>query len=96
VSADRQLVNAETLAQYLAVDRSWVYEHAEELGARRLGSGPKARLRFNIAEADERLRTCYLSRESKEAETASRAVSRPRRRRAMGTNVDLLPIRGRS
>ena len=33
-----RLVDAGELAAYLGVDRSWVYAHAEELGARRLGS----------------------------------------------------------
>jgi hypothetical protein len=40
------LVDAQTLAGYLGVGVAWVYEHAVELGARRLGSGPKARLSF--------------------------------------------------
>ena len=33
-------------ASRLGVDRSWVYGHAVELGARRLGDGPRARLRI--------------------------------------------------
>jgi hypothetical protein len=49
------LVDARSLAAYLGVGVSWVYEHADELGARRLGSGPKARLRFSLEEVDERL-----------------------------------------
>lgn len=30
------------------MSRTWVYEHADELGAIRLGRGPKARLRFDV------------------------------------------------
>jgi hypothetical protein len=42
-----RLVDAATLAGELGVERSWVYEHAHELHPIRLGSGPRARLRFN-------------------------------------------------
>jgi excisionase family DNA binding protein len=45
-SLSRLLTPAE-LAEYLSVERSYVYEHASELGAIRLGTGPKARLRFD-------------------------------------------------
>jgi hypothetical protein len=40
------LTVAEVAARY-GVSRSWVYAHQRELGAMRLGSGPRARLRFN-------------------------------------------------
>ncbi len=47
--AGRRLVDAATLASELGVERSWVYEHADELHCSS-GSGPdpKARLRFNV------------------------------------------------
>jgi hypothetical protein len=35
------------VASLYAVSRSWVYAHQRELGAMRLGRGPRARLRFN-------------------------------------------------
>jgi hypothetical protein len=35
--------------------RTWVYEHAGELGALRLGSGPRPRLAFSPARVAERL-----------------------------------------
>jgi hypothetical protein len=35
------------VAERFAVSRKWVYDHAEELGATRLGPGPRARLRFD-------------------------------------------------
>lgn len=41
-----RLVDAAALARRLGVDRGWVYRHARELGAVRLGSGPRAPLRF--------------------------------------------------
>jgi hypothetical protein len=43
----RQLVDAATLAAELGVDRSWVYSHSGELGAVKLGTGSKPRLRFD-------------------------------------------------
>ena len=89
------LVDALEVANYLGVDRSWVYEHADELGARRLGNGPRARLRFSLAEVDERLSACSAGRESATPEPAPRGALRPRRRRRMGTTGELLPIRGR-
>jgi hypothetical protein len=42
------LVSAAEVARELNVGRQWVYEHADELGARRLGDGPRARLRFDL------------------------------------------------
>jgi hypothetical protein len=88
------LVDAAGLAEYLVVERSFVYEHAVELGVIRLGSGPRARLRFDVAEALRRLTACQGGRESTPREPASLSRSRPRRRRSMGTSVELLPIRG--
>ena len=37
-----------------------MYEHAAKLGPRRLGSGPRARLRFSLVEVDEALVACRL------------------------------------
>jgi hypothetical protein len=47
-------VDAATLAHELSVERDWVYAHAEELGALRLG-GPNGRLRFDLVEVQEQL-----------------------------------------
>lgn len=49
------LIDASALAVELGVSRAFVYEHAAELGAMRLGSGPKARLRFDPVAAREAL-----------------------------------------
>ncbi len=45
------LVDARELAEQLGVSIDFVYAHATELGAMRLGSGPKARIRFDLDEA---------------------------------------------
>jgi hypothetical protein len=93
VKKDR-LLTAGELASWLNVEQSFVYEHADELGAMRLGSGPRARLRFDLETVRAAI-SCQVSRESEPSEVASQAVSRRRRRTSLGTSVDLLPIRGR-
>lgn len=49
-----RLVDAATLARELGVEREWVYAHAEQLGAVRLG-GPNGRLRFDRRKVGKRL-----------------------------------------
>jgi hypothetical protein len=43
----QRLVDAAQLAVILGVERDWVYAHARQLGAVRLG-GPRGRLRFDV------------------------------------------------
>ena len=64
------------------------------VGARRLGRGPKARLRFSLDEVDALLTPCYRSRESTSEDSARSAGRPPRRRRRLGTTAPLLPVRG--
>ncbi len=47
-------VDAAELARVLAVERDWVYAHAHELGAVRLG-GPRGRLRFDLRQVQRTL-----------------------------------------
>lgn len=42
-----ELVDAAELARRFGIERSWVYTHAIELGAVKLGNGAKPRLRFD-------------------------------------------------
>jgi hypothetical protein len=49
------LVDARQLARDLGVSLDYVYAHAKELGAMRLGSGPKARIRFDLDRARQAL-----------------------------------------
>jgi hypothetical protein len=89
------LVDANAVASFLNVDVDFVYAHSAELGARRLGSGPRARLRFDLDEVRAWLDSCSPSRESKAPELC--VVEPIRRRRAprrLGTDVPLLPIKG--
>jgi hypothetical protein len=90
----RRLVTAKELGEILGVGVDFVYEHSEQLGGRRLGSGSKARLRFDPVKA-ERALTCSEGRESREAEAREiKPNPAPRRRARTGTGVPLLPIRG--
>ncbi len=50
-----ELVTAAELATRFGVTRAYVYDNATELGAIRLGDGPRARLRFDPAIAHARL-----------------------------------------
>ncbi len=52
-----QLLEPKQLAQALNVSLDYVYAHAADLGAMRLGDGPKARLRFDLNTAQTAMRT---------------------------------------
>jgi len=52
--AEAACLTVSQVAARYRVSRSWVYAHQRELGAMRLGQGPRARLRFDpkvVAEA---------------------------------------------
>jgi hypothetical protein len=66
-----RLVDAGRVARELGVERDWVYDHAAQLGAIRLG-GPRGRLRFDLQVVKERL--------GGEEPTLWRAPRRPARR----------------
>jgi hypothetical protein len=51
-----QLLDPKELARALNVSLDYVYEHAADLGAMRLGDGPKARLRFDLQTAQGAMR----------------------------------------
>jgi len=53
-TAETLLTPADVALRY-GVSRTWVYAHARELGAVRLGAGPKARLRFHAERLEEAL-----------------------------------------
>ncbi len=91
-----ELVDAVTVARALGVSRDTVYEHAEALGARRLG-GARGRLRFDLAEAVD-LWAARSSSERSQRDESPAEPAKPRRRReaGMGTSAPLLPIHGQS
>jgi hypothetical protein len=77
-----RLVDAQTLAGLLGVTRAWVYAHAEELAAVRLG-GPRGRLRFDV-------RQVVAMRETRATTGAPRA--RSKRSKVPTRGAKLLPI----
>jgi hypothetical protein len=57
--AVERLVDAHELAVILGVDPGWVRSHAADLGAIRLGGGPKAPQRFDPGQAISRLEKAH-------------------------------------
>jgi hypothetical protein len=89
----RELVDAVELAHRFGIERSWVYSHAIELGAVKLGSGPKPRLRFDPQIAARLLRKVG---EESAADPPARSGKRAGQSSAgPGSDVPLLPIRMR-
>ena len=84
-----RLLTVAAVAQEFGVSTDWVYTNAGRLGAIRLGSGPRARLRFERATIADRI--------AKVASHAARDRSSQRGKRRRGTREgadgDLLPIR---
>jgi len=91
VSRDQRLLDAAELARRFPIERTWVYRHAVELGAVKLGSGPYARLRFDPQIASRVLRKL----DEPSPQPSPPQPSRPRPRRRLPRKVPLLPIRGR-
>ncbi len=91
---ERRLVDAATLAAELGVERSWVYAHRAKLGAIQLGAGSKPRLRFDVDIARELLASS-ASKESQTPQTPVAPSVSPRSgRKRLGSNPNLLPIKG--
>jgi hypothetical protein len=88
-----EMVDAAELARRLGIERSWVYTHAIELGAVKLGSGRKPRLRF-----DPQVATRALHRvgEGPAADPPARSGARAVRPRGVRSRAPLLPINGRA
>jgi hypothetical protein len=84
-----RLLTVAAVSQEFGVSTDWVYANAGRLGAIRLGSGPRARLRFDRATIADRI--------AKVASHAARDRSSQRGKRRRGTedlaDGDLLPIR---
>ena len=86
------LVDAAEIARLHGKTRSWVYEHAGELGAVRLGSGRRPRLGFSPARV-----AAALEKVDKPATTPLPEPPEPRRRRERAgrtaTGAPLLHVR---
>jgi len=75
-------VDAGTLAKALGVDRSWVYAHAQDLHAVRLG-GAHGRLRFDLD---------LVQRELRAGPVPPTPGRRRQRTKVMQISTELLPI----
>lgn len=82
----RALLDANDVAQRLSVTPGWVRRHATELGAIRLGDGPRPRLRFR----PERIEHAMNEGIGDAAAAPTRAGPR---RRSRSHETNLLPIR---
>jgi predicted DNA-binding transcriptional regulator AlpA len=74
------------VARLLGRSAPWVYEHATELGAIRMGNGPKARIGFDLATIEQWKRDHQLA----PGEARKPAQGRPRRS-AIPTGGNLIP-----
>ena len=71
------LMTVKELAHHLQLNPSWVYEHADQLGAKRTGNGPKARIRFDPHTATQALTQHQHTREPAPAGRTRRTPQRP-------------------
>jgi hypothetical protein len=86
----RRLLSAAEVSEWWGVERSWVYGHAEELGAIRLGTGRRPRLRFDPDLVAERLEASVPQVRSRDR---GRRRGARRSRRIPAAPVDLLPLK---
>ena len=97
-AAPGRLLTASEAAERLGVTREWLYDHADQLQAVRLGTGPKARLRFDPEQVTAALQSFDAGKGSQPPDPAPPRASRRRASRATaGGNQlvpELLPIRG--
>ena len=84
-----RLLTVAAVSQEFGVSTDWVYANAGRLGAIRLGSGPRARLRFDRATIADRIAKVG----SHGARDRSSQRGKRRRGTREGADGDLLPIR---
>ena len=92
--ARSRLIEAPEAAERLGVSAEWVRDHALELGAVRLGDGPRPRLRFDperVAEALNRRSGGGGSDEQRSGSTTGPVSARPRR--SEPGSIGQLPVR---
>jgi hypothetical protein len=80
--------DAHAVCARFGVSPDFVYAHAVRLGAIRLGEGPKARLRFDLAEVERRLSGNAPATKSEPPPRARRAG----RRKQRNAVVELIPF----
>lgn len=88
---DGRLLSPAQVAAWWNIDRKWIYDHADELGVLRLGTGPRPRLRFDPDKVRRRL-ALPKSRGSQDHASSPRTDAR-RSPRIPGDSRELLPFR---
>lgn len=89
----RRLVDAASVAEYIGMERSFVYEHKAELGAMPMGTGRWPRLRFDLDVVGRWLaerRTCSTRRQSE----SPKRVTKRRHRASATLCPSCCPMRG--
>ena len=81
-----RVLKVREVARLLGRSAPWVYEHATELGAIRMGNGPKARIGFDLATIERWKREHQLA----PGEARKPAQRRPRRS-AIPAGGNLIP-----
>jgi len=87
---NRELIDAAELARRFGIERAWVYSHAIELGAVKLGDGAKPRLRFDPEVAAQALRRVG---DGPAADPPARSDKRAGQPQGSEGQAELLPIR---
>jgi hypothetical protein len=85
-------MTAKELAAHLKLNPAWIYEHAHELGAIRTGTGPKARIRFNLHTATQTLKNHQRPAPSSATPPRRKPTTRPE---PYPSDAPLLEIRRR-
>lgn len=86
---ERRYLTVLQVAAYIGVDASFVRRHSAELGAVRLGDGPKARLRFDRFAVD-----AWAQRHRVDADEPAPKRQRVAPARRTSPTVELLPVGG--
>ena len=85
-SASARVLSVREVSKLLGRSAPWVYAHATELGAIRMGNGPKARIGFDLATIEQWKR----DNQSRPRE-ARKAPRRRPRRNAVSRATNLIP-----
>jgi hypothetical protein len=87
------LVGVRDVARALGMSCGWVYRHADNLGAQRMGGGRKPALRFDLKRTLERARALGVASHAPLASTGPKRTDRPRGS-ALAAGVELIAPRG--
>jgi hypothetical protein len=88
------LVDAAAVAEALGVSRQTIYSHAAELGGERVGTGPRARWRFDLEAARAAMASCSTSSVPGVAPASADGASEPPRARRRRRLPNGLPPAG--